>query len=548
VSFGFGRTTVAAAQVTVDADVSGMKSGLKDAENQLHSTATRGASSAKGLSLGLGTLAKAGGALGVGFMAMKGASAIWDDFQQGQQVAAQTASVIKSTGNAAHVSAKGINELAGAISAKSGMDDDAIQSGENLLLTFTNVQNQAGKGNDVFNQATKTMADLSVAFGQDTKSSAIQLGKALNDPVKGMTALSRVGVSFTEGQAKTIKSMVAHNNVLGAQKLMLKVVNEQVAGSADAYGKTLPGMIDRSKQALLNLGDNALAKVAPLMAQGLTAVLKFANSKEFQKWCDKASEVMGKFFDDAKRVWNAIGPIIIAHIQHFLPFIRKIADVVADVARLVDALIHGKWGDAWKELKHLAVDAVQALIALLKGYMADIVGVLSNVIPKAKQAAGKIGGAIKDAIVGALSGIGHAVSGLIGDAINSLIDAANAGLNKIHDNWPDIPGAPGPPFGHDPIGHVAFGGPVRGGRAYIVGEMGPELVIPGGDSYVVDNRSLMKALAGAGQGGGGVVHITIQSLHPADSATLRTIANYVNQGQGMLNSSRLYSPVMSPGL
>ena len=48
---------------------------------------------------------------------------------------------------------------------KTGVDDEAIPSGENLLLTFTNIRNEAGKGNDVFDQATTATLDLSVALG-----------------------------------------------------------------------------------------------------------------------------------------------------------------------------------------------------------------------------------------------------------------------------------------------------------------------------------------------------------------------------------------------
>jgi hypothetical protein len=81
---------------------------------------------------------------------------------------------------------------------KSGVDDEAIKSSENLLLTFTNIRNETGKNNDIFNQATKATLDMSTALGNDLKGSSILVGKALNDPIKGMTALRRVGVSFTD--------------------------------------------------------------------------------------------------------------------------------------------------------------------------------------------------------------------------------------------------------------------------------------------------------------------------------------------------------------
>ena len=38
---------------------------------------------------------------------------------------------------------------------QTGIDDEAIQSGENMLLTFTRIRNEVGDGNDIFNQATR---------------------------------------------------------------------------------------------------------------------------------------------------------------------------------------------------------------------------------------------------------------------------------------------------------------------------------------------------------------------------------------------------------
>ena len=142
--------------------------------------------------------------------------------------------VIKTTGGAAHVTASSVDELATSISNKTGIDDDAIKSSAALMLTFTGVQNAAGKGNDIFNQATQAVTDMSVALGQDAKSSTIQLGKALNDPIKGITALSRVGVSFTAQQKAQIKTLVKSGDTLGAQKIILKELGKEFGGAAAA--------------------------------------------------------------------------------------------------------------------------------------------------------------------------------------------------------------------------------------------------------------------------------------------------------------------------
>jgi phage-related protein len=146
----------------------------------------------------------------------------------------QTAAAIKSTGEAAHVTATEIHAMAEELSKQTGVTGDVIQNNENLLLTFTNIRNEVGRGNDIFNQATAAVLDMSVALKEDGKSAAIQLGKALNDPIKGITALSRVGVAFTEEQKKQISAMVDAGNVMGAQKVILAELNKEFGGSAVA--------------------------------------------------------------------------------------------------------------------------------------------------------------------------------------------------------------------------------------------------------------------------------------------------------------------------
>src|SRR5215510_11715442 len=147
--------------VEIVGDASKLDKSFKDAQKSTAGFAT----SIGKLGVGFGTLVK--GTLVVGGVqkAMQGlGSAIGasvDEWQQQTQVAAQTGAVIKSTGGIAGVTAQHVDKLASQISSLSGMDDEAIQSGENLLLTFTNIRNVAGKNNDIFDQATSIMADVS---------------------------------------------------------------------------------------------------------------------------------------------------------------------------------------------------------------------------------------------------------------------------------------------------------------------------------------------------------------------------------------------------
>jgi hypothetical protein len=217
------------------------------------------------------------GAIGVGAVAL-GKSFV-DAAVESQKVTKQTEAVIKSMGGVANVTAKQVARLSERLSMQTGVDDELIQSGQNLLLTFGNIRNEVGKSNDIFNQATSAALDMSVAMGTDMKSASIQVGKALNNPIKGVTALTRAGVSFSESQKATIKRLVESGRTLDAQKLILAELDKQFGGSAKAQataGERLRvvwgNMQERLGEKLLPI----VEKVATFLANNLPKALDAA--------------------------------------------------------------------------------------------------------------------------------------------------------------------------------------------------------------------------------------------------------------------------------
>jgi len=180
---------------------------------------------------GIKNLAKMGAAAGIaaGAIGFKLASAAYES----QKVMAQTNAIIKSTGGAAGVTATQVSKLSETLSMQIGVDDELIQKSANLLLTFKQVQNQVGVNNNIFDQAVILAQDLGNVFGS-ADAAAMQLGKALSDPEKGITALRRAGINFTDAQKEQIKTLVQSGDVLGAQKLILAEVESQVGGTAAA--------------------------------------------------------------------------------------------------------------------------------------------------------------------------------------------------------------------------------------------------------------------------------------------------------------------------
>jgi len=181
-----------------------------------------------------------------------------------EKATAQLNAGIKSTGNLAGLSVEGLQKRAAALESLSGQDEIAIMKNQGLLQTFTNVRNVVGEGNDIFDQATLAMLDMGAKMG-DNAGSALQLGKALNDPVRGMGALRRVGVVFTADQQEMIKTMVASGNIMGAQKIILGELQTEFGGAAAAAGDTFAGAVFRAKDKVSDLARNLITGLQPIL-------------------------------------------------------------------------------------------------------------------------------------------------------------------------------------------------------------------------------------------------------------------------------------------
>ena len=236
----------------------------------------------KGMTNTIKNVAKVGAAVGAaaGVIGFKLASAAYES----QKVMAQTTAIIKATGGAAGVTATQVSKLSEQLSMQIGVDDELIQKSANLLLTFKQVQNQVGEGNNIFDRAVISAQDLGNVFGS-ADAAAMQLGKALSDPVKGITALRRAGINFTEQQKAQIKTLVESGDVLGAQKIILAEVESQVGGTAAASATGF----DRMRVAMGNVAEEFGAILIPYIE-------KFANFviQKVVPYLNKLADVIGE--------------------------------------------------------------------------------------------------------------------------------------------------------------------------------------------------------------------------------------------------------------
>lgn len=187
--------------------------------------------------------------------------------QESAKISNVTEQLIKNQGAAATVSATQVGKLSLALSQKTGVDDEAIQSGQNLLLSFQTIQNQAGKGNAIFNRASTAIVDLGTKMGSPEAAAKV-LGKALNDPLKGMTALTRAGVPLSKSQQEQVKAFMAAGDTLSAQKVILDAVEQKMGGVAAAQATGA----EKMSNAWGNFKEAIGAKLLPVI-EAVTAAL-----------------------------------------------------------------------------------------------------------------------------------------------------------------------------------------------------------------------------------------------------------------------------------
>ncbi len=234
--------------------------------------------------------------------------------------------------------------LSKALQLTTTYSDETVLSAENLLLTFTNI------GKDIFPQATSTVLDMATALGEDTKSASIQLGKALQDPILGITALRRVGVNFNDAQKDVIKNLVETGKTAEAQKLILKELATEFGGSAAAAGQTFAGKLEIMKNQFNDLqetiGKGLVDALYPLVSLLYSIsqnqnVINFVNNMVAAFTAFFTAIGTGKF-DSLKKALDAMGASnLVGPLTMFVNILRSIGEWVMTHQSLVLTFLQG---------------------------------------------------------------------------------------------------------------------------------------------------------------------------------------------------------------
>jgi phage-related minor tail protein len=227
-------TLVVRAQNMVAQGLSGAANAIKGFASRVGSVIGGVADVFKNVAMAVGIVGGAALAVGKRAVAM---------YQTETAEQAKLEATLKATGYAAGLTASELKKVASELQKTTGVGDETIISMQGILATFRNV-----KG-DTFKSATVAILDMGAAMGKagvgsaDVEAAVIQVGKALNDPIAGMSALSRVGVQFTDEQKEMIKALQESGDLAGAQAIILKELQDEFGGMAKAVADSSKGLV-----------------------------------------------------------------------------------------------------------------------------------------------------------------------------------------------------------------------------------------------------------------------------------------------------------------
>lgn len=412
---------------------------------------------------GVGKIAGPLAALGAGAAAFSFLKEGTLDAQAMNSALANTESILKTTGGASGKTAAELAKVADKMEMKIGVNETEILEAQNVLLTFTNVAGQE------FDKATGLAFDMSAVLGGDAKSASMQLGKALNDPIKGMTSLSRAGVTFTDEQKAQVKAMQEAGDMQGAQGVILKELEKQFGGTAEAsadstakiglmfgelrekVGGHIIGLIDKAMPYIQQFGEEMMPKIGDAMRRVGEVVGPIVeqivawfrdNWPTISAAVSSFGQTMGDVFTKIGEIVRAVWPVvqelisvalakIIELVQTYGPQIKEMFSSIFETVKVVVETVVRVVRNLWERFGSHLVEKLQTAwnniqqvlegaIAIVTGIFDFIKAVLTGKWGDAWDAIKKILKGAWDIIVGLVKGAINVVSGIIGGVMAGI--------------------------------------------------------------------------------------------------------------------------------
>lgn len=231
---------------------------------------------------------------------------------------------IEATGASTWTSVEELDNMAKAYAQTTNYSVSEVEKMQSVLLGFRNITD------DTFREASDAIMDMATVMGMDLTSAVQTVGKALDDPIKGLDSLRRQGFAFTDEQKLELEVLVKTGKQLEAQKIILEELSTTYGGAAKA-GQSAFAQMQHSIDALMESVGNRIIPIIRAvtgeMSGGVEKITEFFNSATF----DRIIDVLANIAEKVRTVFSGIVEYIsgiftqlgeLSAKVNFSPFIR----------------------------------------------------------------------------------------------------------------------------------------------------------------------------------------------------------------------------------
>ena len=413
-----------------------------------------------------------------------------------------------TTGNLA----KHAEDYATQLMKQTAIDDETIKTAQTKLLLFSSLSTAGAQTSGVFDRATAAAADLSARGLGDMSGAATKLGKLLQDPITNINALSRAGIQFTADQKAHLQGFIDAGDTLGAQNFILDQIEAKVGGSAAAsatqadkakvafqemqeqIGTALLPLINVLAPKMTELADGFAALPAPIQLATVALVAFGAIALTIGGTVGLIVAAVGAVIVVAVLLWTNWDQVWTWIVNHpaLVLILSILAAPIAVFVLIIGALhfLYDNWSTIWGAIVDATNSAVSFITGLWNGLLnffrqiggivaAAFAGIYDIVTSPFRQAI--------DEIEGLFRGLGDVFRGAV-DAVRGVWNGFAHGWNGISIHIPSVSlplvgdvGGGTVDLPNLPI--LGKGGIVTSATLALIGESGPEAVVPLGTGF-----------------------------------------------------------------
>lgn len=348
-----------------------------------------------------------------------------------------------------------------------GVESEVIQATQAKLLTFKELAGTADVAGGAFDRATQAAIDLAASGFGTAEGNAVQLGKALNDPIKGIAALTKSGITFTDAEKEKIRVMTESGDILGAQNMVLAAIEAQVGGVAAAtanmstvmalafdsvkdsvgiallpafqeVGGAIVPLIQTYLPKITEWLDTYLAPAAMNAAEAISGLLgRLTEGESIGDIFASMFASIGEFFTNGG-IQSALDSMVEMRQQFIQAILDALPGVIEGLVQLLPALVAFIVGDLIPTMIAQFVMLIDDLAALFAEMLPMLVEGFVTIVPQLIQSIADLLPLIVSAVLGMLPTLLKVAIDLFIALVDAVVEITPDLINTIVELLPEI--------------------------------------------------------------------------------------------------------------